>query len=47
MLSLSGDKQADIIDDFNTKSRYLDDTLSIYYVYRQSAKSNIPFRAPT
>ena len=25
IMSLSGDKQADIIDDFNTISRYLDD----------------------
>ena len=25
MMSLSGDKQADVIDAFNTTSRYLDD----------------------
>ena len=29
MISLSVDKQADIIDAFNTTSRYLDDTLNI------------------
>ena len=29
MMSLSDDKQADIIDTFNTMSRYLDDILNI------------------
>ena len=33
MMSLSGDKQADVIDAFNTTSRYLDDILNISYVY--------------
>ena len=33
MMSLSDDKQADIIDAFNTTSRYLDDILNINYVY--------------
>ena len=33
MMSLSGDKQADIIDAFNTISRYLDDIISINNVY--------------
>ena len=33
MMSLSDDKQADIIDAFNTKARYLDDNLNIYNVY--------------
>ena len=33
MMSLSGDKHADIIDAFNTTSRYLDDILNIYNVY--------------
>ena len=33
MMSLSDDKQADIIDAFNTSSRYLDDILNINYVY--------------
>ena len=29
MVSLSGDKQADIIDAFNTTSRYFNDILNI------------------
>ena len=29
MMSLSDDKQADVIDEFNTTSRYLDDILNI------------------
>ena len=33
MMSLSNDKQADVIDTFNTASRYLDDTLNINNVY--------------
>ena len=33
MMSLSDDKQADIVDDFNTTSRYLDDILNINNVY--------------
>ena len=33
MWSLSDDKQADIIDAFNTSSRYLDDILNINNVY--------------
>ena len=33
MMSLSDDKQADIIDAFNTTSRYLDDILNIDNVY--------------
>ena len=32
MMSLSYAKQADVIDAFNTKSRYLDDILNIYIV---------------
>ena len=48
MMSLSVDKQADIIGAFNTTSRYLDDILNINNVYfSQYGKSNIPFRAPT
>ena len=43
MMSLSDDKQADIIDAFNTTSRYLDDILTINKVYFD----NIPFTAPT
>ena len=33
MMSLSDDKQADVIDAFNTTSRYLDDILDINNVY--------------
>ena len=33
MMSLSDDKQADVIDAFNTTSRYLDDLLNINNVY--------------
>ena len=33
MMSLSDDKQANIIDAFNTKSRYLDDILNINNIY--------------
>ena len=47
MISLSDDKQADIIDAFNTTSSYLDNTLNIYNFHFDNCKSNIPFRAPT
>ena len=30
MMSLSDDRQADVIDVFNTASRYLDDILTIW-----------------
>ena len=33
MMSLSDDKQADVIDAFNTTSRYFDDILNINNVY--------------
>ena len=33
MMSVSDDKQADVIDAFNTTSRYLDDILNIHNVY--------------
>ena len=33
MMSLSDDKQADVIDTFNTTSRYLDDNITIINVY--------------
>ena len=33
MVSLSDNKQADVIDAFNTTSRYLDDILNINNVY--------------
>ena len=41
MVSLSGDKQVDIIDAFNTTSRYLDDILIINNVYFDSMVSQI------
>ena len=41
MMSLSDDKQADIIDAFNTTSRYLDDILHINNVYFDSMVSQI------
>ena len=48
IMSLSDDKQADIIDAFNITSRYLDDILNINNVYFDKyGMSNILFRAPT
>ena len=41
MMSLSEDKQADVIDSFNTISRYLDDSLSINNVYFDNMVSQI------
>ena len=41
MVSLSGDKQAGIIDAFNTTSRYLDDILNIDNVYFDNMVSQI------
>ena len=41
MMSLSDDKQADVIDAFNTKSRYLDDILNIDNVYFNNMVSQI------
>ena len=40
-MSLSDDKQADIIDAFNTTSRYLDDILNINNVYFDNMASKI------
>ena len=40
-MSLSDDKQAGIIDAFNTTSRYLDDILNIYNVYFDTMVSQI------
>ena len=40
-VSLSDDKQADIIDAFNTTSRYLDDILNINNVYFDNMVSQI------
>ena len=41
MVSISDDKQADIIDDFNTTSRYLDDFININNVYFDNMVSQI------
>ena len=41
MMSLSGDKQADVIDAFNTTSRYLDDILNINNVNFDNMVSQI------
>ena len=41
MMSLSDDKQADIIDAFNTTLRYLDDILNINNVYFDNMVSKI------
>ena len=39
MMSLSGGKQADFFDAFNTTSRYLDDILNINNVYLENMVS--------
>ena len=41
MMSLSDDKQTDVIDAFNTTSRYLDDILNIKNVYFDNMVSQI------
>ena len=41
MMSLSDDKQAGVIDAFNTTSRYLDDILNINNVYFDNMVSQI------
>ena len=41
MMTLSDDKQVDIIDVFNTTSRYLDDILNINNVYFDNMVSQI------
>ena len=41
IMSLSDDKQADIIDAINTTSRYLDDVLNNYYVHFDNIISQI------
>ena len=41
MMSLSDDKQADIIDAFNNASRYLDDIININNVYFDNMVSQI------
>ena len=40
-MSLSDDKQADVIDAFNTTSRYFDDILNIHNVYFDNMVSQI------
>ena len=41
MMSLSDDKQADVIDAFDTTSRYLNDILNIKSVYFDNSVSQI------
>ena len=41
MMSLSDDNHADVIDAFNTTSRYLDDIFNIYNVYFDNMASQI------
>ena len=41
MMSLSDDKQADVIGAFNTTYRYVDDILSIYNVFFDNMVSQI------
>ena len=41
MMSLSDDNQADVIDAFNTTSRYFDDILNINNVYFDNMFSQI------
>ena len=41
MMALSDDKQADVIDAFNTTSRYLEDILNINNVYFDNMVSQI------
>ena len=41
MMSLSDDQQTDVMDSFNTTSRYLDDSLSINNVYFDNMVSQI------
>ena len=41
MMSLSYDKQADVIDAFNTTSRYLDEILNINNVYFDNMESQM------
>ena len=41
MMSLSDDKQADVINTFNTTSRYLDDIVNINNIYFDNMVSQI------
>ena len=45
MMSFSGDKQSDVIDVFNTTSRYLDDISNINNVYFDNMESQITFQS--
>ena len=45
MMSLSDDKQADVIDALNTTSGYLDDILNIINVYFDNMVSQIYFQS--
>ena len=45
MMSLSDDKQADVIDAFNTTSRYLADILNINNVYCENMVSQISLQS--
>ena len=47
MMSLSDDKQADIIDAFNTTSIYLNDIINTINVNFDNMVSQIPLRAST
>ena len=48
MMSLSDDKQADIIEAFNTTSRYLDEILKINKIcFDIIIRKNLPCRAST
>ena len=48
MMSLSDDKEADVIDAFNTTFRYLDDILNINTVFFDNLVSQIyPSGLPT
>ena len=44
MISRSDDKQADVIDTLNTKSRYLDDILYINSVYFDNTRGDPEIR---
>ena len=41
MLSLSGDNQSEVIEAFNSTSRYLDDLLNIYNTFFDSMGNHI------
>ena len=43
MMSLSDDKQSDVIDAFNTTSRYLDDNLNINNVHFDNTVSHFSY----